>query len=101
ADRPLFDDDPVPAPAPVEERGVFGRPDEPELDGFLRSEPVQAPRAAPVEEVASAPAEEPEDVPFYRKALANSRDEDPNGYGPNWSNVDDFDIPTVLRKQMD
>ena len=23
------------------------------------------------------------------------------GYGPNWSGVDDFDIPTVLRKQMD
>jgi len=27
--------------------------------------------------------------------------EDPNGFGPNWSNVDDYDIPTVLRKQMD
>ncbi len=28
-------------------------------------------------------------------------DDDPGGYGPNWSNVDDYDIPTVLRKQMD
>ena len=49
--------------------------------------------------------EEPEksaaDVPFYRKAIAHIRGDDPNGFGPNWSNVDDYDIPTVLRKQMD
>ncbi|MEA2603880.1 MAG: cell division protein FtsZ [Acidobacteriota bacterium] len=49
--------------------------------------------------------EEPEkaqvDVPFYRKAIAHVRGDDPNGFGPNWSNVDDYDIPTVLRKQMD
>ncbi len=45
--------------------------------------------------------EEPEELPFYRKVIAQSRGEDPNGFGPNWSNVDDFDIPTVLRKQMD
>ncbi len=53
------------------------------------------------------PAQEPEaegeqeEIPFYRKFLAKSQPEDPGGYGPNWSNVDDFDIPTVLRKQMD
>ena len=41
------------------------------------------------------------DVPFYKRALASQRGDDPNGYGPNWSNVDDYDIPTVLRKQMD
>ncbi len=41
------------------------------------------------------------DVPFYRKAIAHIRGDDPNGFGPNWSNVDDYDIPTVLRKQMD
>jgi cell division protein FtsZ len=41
------------------------------------------------------------DIPFYRKVLAHARGEDPNGFGPNWSNVDDYDIPTVLRKQMD
>lgn len=46
-------------------------------------------------------AKETEDIPFYRKVIAQSRNDDPNGYGPNWSNVDDFDIPTVLRKQMD
>jgi cell division protein FtsZ len=43
----------------------------------------------------------PADIPFYRKAMANVRGDDPNGFGPNWSNVDDYDIPTVLRKQMD
>ncbi|HEX3553326.1 MAG TPA: cell division protein FtsZ [Thermoanaerobaculia bacterium] len=52
-----------------------------------------------------AEREEPEkekvDVPFYRKVIANVRGDDPNGFGPNWSNVDDYDIPTVLRKQMD
>jgi cell division protein FtsZ len=45
--------------------------------------------------------EEGEGVPFYRKVIAEAQNDDPNGYGPNWSNVDDFDIPTVLRKQMD
>jgi hypothetical protein len=40
-------------------------------------------------------------VPFYRKVIAHARGEDPSGYGPNWSQVDDYDIPTVLRKQMD
>jgi cell division protein FtsZ len=64
--------------------------------------------AVPAPGLASAPAierEEPEkapaDVPFYRKAIAHIRGDDPNGFGPNWSNVDDYDIPTVLRKQMD
>ncbi len=41
------------------------------------------------------------DIPFYRKAVASQRGEDPGGFGPNWSSVDDYDIPTVLRKQMD
>jgi cell division protein FtsZ len=70
-----------------------------------RPVPMSAPSlaAAPLntrdtrEESDSAPA----DVPFYRKVIANQRGDDPNGFGPNWSNVDDYDIPTVLRKQMD
>ena len=45
--------------------------------------------------------EEQEKIPFYRKVLAQRHVDDPGGYGPNWSNVDDYDIPTVLRKQMD
>lgn len=46
-------------------------------------------------------AEQEPEIPFYRKALAHRQADDPGGYGPNWSNVDDYDIPTVLRKQMD
>jgi len=69
--------------------------------------PVMTPQplaAAPVErEREREEAEKPQqvDVPFYRKVIAHARGEDPNGFGPNWSNVDDYDIPTVLRKQMD
>jgi cell division protein FtsZ len=68
---------------------------------------ITRPLVAPAP-LAAAPAvkEEPEtspaDVPFYRKVIAHTRGgDDPNGFGPNWSNVDDYDIPTVLRKQMD
>jgi cell division protein FtsZ len=71
---------------------------------------LNRPLTLPVPMAAAPPApvlekEEPErpqvEVPFYRKVLAHARGEDPNGFGPNWSNVDDYDIPTVLRKQMD
>jgi cell division protein FtsZ len=71
------------------------------------SRPVPAPApslaALPVREreEREEPEKAPVDVPFYRKAIANVRGDDPNGFGPNWSNVDDYDIPTVLRKQMD
>jgi cell division protein FtsZ len=65
------------------------------------AEPAPEP-PRPVESPAPAStAEESEEIPFYRKVIAQTQGEDPNGYGPNWSNVDDFDIPTVLRKQMD
>ncbi|MDA8016247.1 MAG: cell division protein FtsZ [Thermoanaerobaculia bacterium] len=66
------------------------------------SEPVQE------EELPLRPMEQADlhlddeaDIPFYKRALAQQRGDDPGGYGPNWSNVDDYDIPTVLRKQMD
>jgi cell division protein FtsZ len=62
------------------------------------SDPPLRPAPAPANE---SEGEEPEHVPFYRKVIAHARGEDPHGYGPNWSNVDDYDIPTVLRKQMD
>jgi cell division protein FtsZ len=61
----------------------------------LRFDPPRSEPPAP------EPAVEQEKVPFYRKVIAQSQGEDPGGFGPNWSNVDDFDIPTVLRKQMD
>ncbi len=71
----------------------------------LSAQPAyNAPSPAPAL-AAAAEREEPErsaaDVPFYRKAIAHLRGDDPNGFGPNWLNVDDYDIPTVLRKQMD
>ena len=47
------------------------------------------------------PQEEERNVPFYQKVLAHQGNEDPGSFGPNWSGVDDFDIPTVLRKNMD
>ncbi len=76
----------------------------------IPSPPISISRPAPAPSLAALPvrereereeAEKPVDVPFYRKAIANVRGDDPNGFGPNWSNVDDYDIPTVLRKQMD
>ena len=70
-----------------------------EPEPFQLSEPAQP--AAPAPPEPEPIAEEPEEIPFYRKVIAQTQGEDPNGYGPNWSNVDDFDIPTVLRKQMD
>ena len=73
---------------------------EPQLMDLRFDEPAEP--AEPAEPVAKEePPKEKERVPFYRKVLAQSQGEDPGGYGPNWSNVDDFDIPTVLRKQMD
>ncbi len=66
--------------------------------GAANAANVAAPPAIAQREEAEVSAA---DVPFYRKAIAHARPEDPNGFGPNWSNVDDYDIPTVLRKQMD
>lgn len=82
---------------------------EPARPDTFRPEPARPePRLDPVAAAASGgrdAAEEhtdgPADVPFYRKAIAYNRGDDPGGFGPNWSSVDDFDIPTVLRKQMD
>ena len=78
------------------------------LDDRPRMPPPPLSINRPVPVSVPAPAPEPEserseqqDVPFYRKAIAHVRGDDPGGFGPNWSNVDDYDIPTVLRKQMD
>jgi cell division protein FtsZ len=61
-----------------------------------------APAEAEVSAVSDSPGERPlDEIPFYRKAIAHNQGDDPGGFGPNWSNVDDYDIPTVLRKQMD
>ena len=75
-DMPLRPSSPAPAPSMM-------MADAREHRGEAREEPAVA------------------DIPFYRKAVASQRGEDPGGFGPNWSSVDDYDIPTVLRKQMD
>ena len=71
--------------------------------GIRESAPAvtQEPMLPLTQPVAPPPAEQEPDIPFYRKVLAHRQADDPGGYGPNWSNVDDYDIPTVLRKQMD
>ena len=79
------------SPAPSSEIGSSAQPE-------MQVEPVDDAQ----DPTAPSPAQQSlEEVPFYRKVIAQSQREDPNGFGPNWSNVDDFDIPTVLRKQMD
>jgi hypothetical protein len=76
----------APAPARIDRSPVETQPlDQLELDGMATEEPE----------------EQEERVPFYRKVLAHHHDRDRGGFGPNWSAVDDYDIPTVLRKQMD
>jgi hypothetical protein len=63
--------------------------------------PVPPPAMPDPRAVESRTADEEEEVPFFKKVLAHHSTEDSGGYGPNWSGVDDYDIPTVLRKQMD
>lgn len=88
---PEADPDPAAAPAPA------ATPPSRQAESPRPAEPLRpAPGAA-----AKAEADEPEHVPCYRKVIAHASGEDPHGYGPNWSNVDAYDIPTVLRKQMD
>lgn len=57
-------------------------------------------RELPPEAPAEGEGEQPR-IPFFRRVVAQVQGEDPGGFGPNWANVDDYDIPTVLRKQMD
>ncbi len=71
-----------------------------EAEPLDQMELAGAPEVRPPEEL-EAEAEAEEELPFYRKVLAHNHDKDKGGFGPNWSGVDDFDIPTVLRKQMD
>ena len=93
----------TPAPPPLFARGAEPPP--------LQAAPTRPERAAaetqPLDQLeldgmATEEQEEREErVPFYRKVLAHHHDRDRGGFGPNWSAVDDYDIPTVLRKQMD
>lgn len=101
-ERPLEAQDdfftPQPLAGEAHPRSSFEAQPARETESPLRPQPRE-PQPRPE---AREPQPEPkEEVPFYRKVIAQARGEDPNGFGPNWSNVDDFDIPTVLRKQMD
>jgi len=60
--------------------------DRPSRSTVSLSRPASAPvfAAAPPVERDEEP-KSPLDVPFYRKAVANQRGDDPNGFGPNWS----------------
>ena len=69
------------------------------------AEPAEGLAAAETAEAASersaAGDADSDDSGFRDRLLAERHEIDPGGYGPNWRNVDDYDIPTVLRKQMD
>ena len=95
--RPVQTARPAPqAPRPTQ----TARPTSPAPQSYHRP-PVNQPEPAPVQAEPEPVVEPEEDLPFYRKALAMRHVDDSSGYGPNWKNVDDYDIPTVLRKQMD
>ena len=84
-------------PVPVE-----AEPAAPQSSLFREPPPQTVPvGAAPPATAPEPQQDDDEEIPFYRKVLAQRHADDPGGYGPNWSNVDDYDIPTVLRKQMD
>ena len=80
-------------PVPLAPPAGPGRDRVADVPLFGRQPERPAPREAEEEDEA--------EIPFYRKVLAHRQSEDSGGFGPNWSNVDDYDIPTVLRKQMD
>ena len=100
--EPVRETAPSQAPTPVVEKSSA-----PPMTPAPEAMAVQDTYATPVPASEPPPPMPPEgedgEVPFYRKVLAQKQGhgEDPHGYGPNWSNVDDYDIPTVLRKQMD
>ena len=94
-------------PVETEPHRSLEAPVAPAPTGAVEHQPAhQTPVGSPFEPTPRRPPSEAEpeaeeEVPFYRKVIAHTQPEDPGGFGPNWSNVDDYDIPTVLRKQMD
>ncbi|HSM51200.1 MAG TPA: cell division protein FtsZ [Thermoanaerobaculia bacterium] len=80
----------------------FAGEDRPALE-MAALRPLPAPGAAPrpVVPQSAAPRSESPEVPIAARIAAGQRGEDPGGFGPNWAGVDDFEIPAVLRKQLD
>ena len=73
----------------------------PSRETSLQEMPLQTSSAVAADLEETRTQESAEEIPFFRKVLAQSTTDQSGGYGPNWSGVDDFDIPAVLRKQMD
>ncbi len=69
-----------------------------EAGAAVPGDPAMADADAAEQEAGTEEAGQPG---FRDRMLAEHHKIDPGGYGPNWRNVDDYDIPTVLRKQMD
>ncbi|MCL4838553.1 MAG: cell division protein FtsZ [Thermoanaerobaculia bacterium] len=80
----------------------FGGEDRPAVDmAAFRPQPAAGPGPRPVPQQGAAPRPDSPEVPIAARIAAGQRGEDPGGFGPNWSGVDGWDIPTVLRKQLD
>ena len=60
-----------------------------------------APRAGPLAAEPKREKRRRPRSPSIARCWRGPSGDDPGGFGPNWSDVDDYDIPTVLRKQMD
>ncbi len=95
----------TPAPRVVEAAPIEGEAP-PVAAPVASPEVIEAePEPEPAPEAAAAPVEEEEPlqekVPFYKKVIAHAHEEEAGEFGPNWGAVDDYDIPTVLRKTMD
>ncbi len=98
AERPPAGPERPPAEPERQQPTIYRQPPEPVASESVAEQPLAAAEAPAPPQPA---AEEQEQIPFYRKVLAERHGDDPGGYGPNWSSVDDYDIPTVLRKNMD
>jgi len=87
----------------VQQQVHFHAPEpEPQAEPIVETVAAPAPPAPTPAPRREPPTDEPLDLPFYKRVLAHARGEDPNGFGPNLKDSpDDYDIPTVLRRQMD
>ena len=72
-----------------------------DLPAVMRPLPA-GPASRPAPPMSAAPRAESPEAPLAARLAAGQRGgDDPGGFGPNWAGVDDFEIPAVLRKQLD
>ncbi|HPK66718.1 MAG TPA: cell division protein FtsZ, partial [Thermoanaerobaculia bacterium] len=80
----------------------FGGEVRPSLESSEMRPLPASPQLRPVTPVSAAPRAESPEVPIAARLAASQRGgDDPGGFGPNWAAVDDYDIPAILRKQLD